>query len=147
MAKSTSNPNGVEVAASRAASTMLILFMIALPFLGGLGEDVLIWIAILMSFPLGAFIAIEFLETNNRDITDEAGFLADNGLAILAVIIGVLTLGLWIFHVSGYGDMTLIQLIIEFACLFFAAIDLTFGLLFSLRIAGSGKQRVEELAH
>lgn len=146
MARRASNPDRTQVEVSRWATVWFICFMAGVPFMSAFDPLVLRLIRDLLFLPMSLYITIQFLETLNREFTDEGGFFADNALAVAAFFTAAITFVLWAFRVRFY-NLSWDQVLIMLQCMVWAAVDLSFGLLFSFRIAGSGKQREEERAH
>jgi hypothetical protein len=99
------------------------------------------YIAKKLVYLLLLYLAIEMDETSRRNSTNQEGFVIDNGLAFIGVLIGFATLVLWAFR-PGY-KLTADQFNIVTQCTLTVAIDFAFGLIFSQRIAFAGKERAE----
>lgn len=90
------------------------------------------------------YIVVEFDETQRRLSTDLGGFVSDNGLALVAVLIGLATFVLLGFR-QGY-HLTYEEYRIVRDSTIVAGIDFYYGIVITQRIASSAKERAEEPA-
>lgn len=132
---------------AKVLSVLLTLFMLSItisPFLpfsidsdGRLAAHVKDWLFLIF----GPYIAIQLHETSQRISSDVGDFLMDNGLALLAFIVGVVTfILLWLR--PGY-TLTPDQFHIMLQCTMWSFIDFLYGVIITLRIAFAGKEREE----
>jgi hypothetical protein len=135
-----------QIAAARWATLSLIIFVTGivlsplLPF--QIDRE---WTALVkdwMFIPVVLYLAIQFDETATRNTSDIRGFMADNGLAALGVLIG---LGAYLteFLRSDYRlTYELNNLLLQATVA--GAFDLIYGIIIFQRIASSQREREEE---
>jgi len=93
---------------------------------------------------LALYLIVEFDETQRRLSTDLGGFVSDNGLALLALFVGLTAFVLMGFR-QGY-QLTYEEYRIIRDSTIIAGFDFYYGIVITQRIAASAKERAEEPA-
>jgi len=144
-------PSHTHVEVARWATLLLIIFMVAVaasPFMnvtidpsGKIAAFVNEWIYVVLM----AYLVIQFDETSRRSATNMKAFIIDNGLALVAILVGFAVLLLWLFRPGYELTKSLSHIIAQ--CTITSAFDFYYGIVFSQRIAFAGKEREEEVTH
>ena len=94
-----------------------------------------LWLALL------SYLSVQQYETATRDAANSGKFMIDNGLSLLAFIFAIVIFVL--SAVSPPWRMTADEKMLMLQCLAFSSVEFVFGVLFAMRIASAGKERVE----
>lgn len=129
--------------ASLAMSALLVIFMVSVLGLRYVvGEGGMVWIRQSIWFVLLFYLNFQLLETCRRPSTDMRGFAIDSAIAIVVVMLGFAFFLLAIF-VDWFRAFGAEERSILWQCTAFGATDVIWGVMISLRIAFSGKEREE----
>lgn len=131
--------------ASLVLSGLLILFMFAVLFIRPVvGAGGMAWLQSNFWWMMLLFLNVQLWETSQRPSTDMQGFAVDSFLAILSVLVGLGFFLLYSFSQIGWitsaGEE---ERAVILQGTLFSATDVVWGILVSLRIAFSGKEREE----
>ena len=128
---------------ARWSSVMLIIFMFLIPFLGkiDLSGTIIHFLKEWLFIVFIGYMSIQFWETANRSSNDAGGFFEDNGIALIAVLVGF---GLFILLFTQTVQMGEDQIHILLQCLGWGGLDFVFGVVISRSIAASAKERDEK---
>lgn len=128
---------------SLAMTALLIIFMVAVLGLRYVfGDAGMAWIRQSVWIILLIYLNFQLLETCRRPSTDMRGFAIDSALAIVAVLLGLAFFLLAIF-VDWFKAFGTEERSILWQCTAFGVTDIVWGVMISLRIAFSGKEREE----
>jgi hypothetical protein len=138
-----------HVVVARWATLVLILFMLSIIMPPVWGTSIYpAWLMVYIKEEwfavLALYLIVEFDETQRRLSTDLGGFVSDNGLALLALFVGLAAFVLMGFR-QGY-QLTYEEYRVIRDSTIVVGFDFYYGIVITQRIASSAKERAEEPA-